>query len=143
MMEGICLESEKINLKDVREFDISHELLDEVLYLNSHEKDYRWMFFLHEEHHLYSMPCVRETGKVYYNFLLWCKPKKEGHGKFFSNVPFIQYLRQTCLKHQMVMTKSYELFDVVVWVKHLFQSNHRYLCDLSNVQEEIADEFDI
>ena len=41
MMEGICPESEKINLKDVREFDISHELLDEVLYyLNSHKKDY-------------------------------------------------------------------------------------------------------
>ena len=92
-------------------------------------------FFLHEEHHLCSLPYVCETGKVYYHFLLWYKPKKEGHGKLFSNVPFVRYLRQTCLKHQIVIRKSYELFDVVVRVKHLFQSNHRYLCDLSNVQE--------
>ena len=123
------------DVKVVREMDLKAEVLDEIVYyLNSHRDKYRWAFFFHDSAHIYGLNDDMQS--CYYHLFIWYN-KTSGSGRFFSNLPFMQFLRRMCFRNKILSPKTYDLYDINVRISHLITSKHQFMRDLSNPHDEI------
>ena len=97
------------------------------------------MIFLHEEHHVCeSMPGQNGKPMKYYHLIIWYKKSKEGPQQYFSNTPFMQFVRRIHKKYNEIAYPSvHSLYDVEVHVKRLVYSGHRYINSVSKPHESI------
>lgn len=108
-----------------------------MYYLKGHQKDYRWALFLHEEHHKCDIiPGGKGKPLKYYHMLIWFRQKVDGHGRYFSNVPFMQFIRRLYKKYnEACYPVVHELYDIEVQIKRLVRSKHRLITNASEIHE--------
>ena len=122
-----------------KELDVKVIYMDEVIYyLKGHGKKYCWMIFLHEEHHVCKLLPGNNGKPLKYHLIIWYRKAKEGPGKYFSNEPFMQFLRRIHRKYnELNYPTIHSLYDVEVHVKHLVYSQHRYINSVPKPHEKI------
>lgn len=126
--------------KNVREMMIGVNFIDEVLhYLKSRKKLYRWAVF----YHTVDDYCQWTVPHHHYHLLLWYEP---GHGSayYFSNVPFMQFVRRKCREKNFGHIKAYNIINIRrrMHILNCEKDGHEaYQVDMSCIMPDVEDTF--
>ena len=117
MLKVIIQESSEVNvkrivvsfdMKNVKEMMFEVNLIDEVVhYLKSRKKLYRWAVF----YHTVDDYCQWSISHPHYHMVLWYEPGR-GSSYYFSNVPFMQFVRRKCRERSLGYIKVYDIVNV-------------------------------
>ena len=129
---------------DFREIDVKEICSFKILeYLKSRCLKYYWALLYHDG----SVECeiIDENGErfSYYHLFIWFKkqPEKEKRKLYFSNLPFMQYVRRIyACKCEIVYPSVFQYDDVIPRLVSLMKSKHRLIKEESNIPYWVEDE---
>ena len=128
-----------------RELDIKEQRLEQILkYLNNRCMVYYWALLYHDG----SVDCeiVSDSGEKYqyYHMFVWYKndPNLSSLRKlYFSNLPFMQYVRRTyLLKGEIAYPTVLHFLDVISRMVSLINSKHCFMKESSHLPVWIEEE---
>lgn len=129
----------------VREVDLRPCFIPQVLeYLQNCCMKHFWIFLFHDgsvECEILDEYCQKLQ---YYHLFVWFKmPKKATRKNYFSNIPFMQFLRRiySC-KNELCYPTVFKYDDLMARLISLVNSSHRLMKEESNISYWIKDELE-